>query len=92
MPTVKTRAKPMAFGRKLLYTGGIVIPSLLVASGCGSEPAPPPPEASARSVDDLKDQMEGIELGTEVSPPTEYQGGGSNSSRAGSPAEEPGGE
>lgn len=86
----KTGSGALAFSRSLAYTGLVVIPSLFVALGCGSEPAPPPPEATDTDVEDLKVQMEGIEFGTEVSPPPNTEGGESDSSSPGLPMEEEG--
>jgi len=90
MALSKTMQRALAFQRRLAYTALVVIPSLFVASGCGGEPAPPPPEASKTDVEDLKVQMEGIEFGTEVSPPTKIEGGESDSSSQGLPMEEEG--
>jgi len=44
----------------------MVIPTLLLAPGCGSKPPPPPPEAGVHDPDDLATPE--VEMGEEVTP------------------------
>ena len=75
MQLVKTPRRPLAFEPHLAYTEEVVIPAYFVALLPESEPALPPCETTAAPADGLKAQAEGIESGTNVSPPTEFQGG-----------------
>ena len=61
--------------RKIAYAGGIVIPAVFLASGCGGDPPPKPAEVEDVTIEQLEEgATTGVELGTESESPLQPEG------------------